>query len=154
MSFLTQVVNCTSELNGLFLSDAKCDDEAKYLVIANMGDQVTFVQQVALESWVVNTDIFMQWNCCFNCHIQGDAKAWEWSLDISVLGKEPVPKTRSHQFYLFLTLGMSRVKVLRDEMWRWVSIGITCYTMWTNKTISAIDLHHLIYDPESFSFVL
>lgn len=50
MSFLTQVVNCTSELNGLFLSDAKCDDEAKYLVIANMGDQVTFVQQVALES--------------------------------------------------------------------------------------------------------
>lgn len=29
--FLTQVVNCTAGLNGLFFSDGKFDDEAKYL---------------------------------------------------------------------------------------------------------------------------
>lgn len=89
-----------------------------------MADQVTSVQQVAVESWAVETDLLhvvpaAEWNHCFNCQIQGDAKAWEWSLEISVLGKESVPETRSRQCYSFPT------------HWEWVELR--CVRGWNVK---------------------
>lgn len=49
--FLTQVVNRTSGLNGLFLSDGKIDDDKSEIsLIVSMADHITLLQQVAVES--------------------------------------------------------------------------------------------------------
>lgn len=110
--FLTQAVNRFIKAECFIFVWWKIGWWSQISLIANMADQVTLVQQVAVESWVVETDFVhvvpaAEWNHYFNCQIQGDAKAWEWSLEISVLGKESVPETRSRQFYSFLTLRMS-----------------------------------------------
>lgn len=45
------MVNRTSGLNGLFLSDGKIDDDKSEIsLIVSMADHITLVQQVAVES--------------------------------------------------------------------------------------------------------